>query len=222
MLHEVINRSPKSVVYLHGFASDPQSIKAQYFARLLAPLPFVAPDLNQPDFPSITVSRMADAAGAALVSAAAPVALFGSSMGGYAATLAAQRHPDRVGALILFAPAFDLDALWHSRLTEAQRAAWQATDHLPVGDEHPRGHPAYLRYTIFEDAVRLRSEALRAVVPTLIFHGAADTTVPLLSSEAFAARESEVELVVFAGAEHGLNDKLEIMGERVQRFLFGH
>ena len=208
-----------SAVYLHGFASDPQSVKAQFFRRLLAPLPFVAPDLNLPDFPSLTVSRMVADASRALLDAPAPVALFGSSMGGYAATLAAQRHPDRVGKLVLFAPAFDLDALWHSRLTEAKRAAWQAHDRLPLGSDHPRGHPAYLRYDIFADAMRLREETLRAVAPTLIFHGAADSTVPLRTSEAFAARDAGVELVVFPGAEHGLNDKLEIMGERIVAFL---
>ena len=208
-----------SAVYLHGFASDPQSIKAQFFARLLAPLPFVAPDLNQPDFPSLTVSRMVAAAGAALARSTAPVALFGSSMGGYAATLAAQRFPERICALILFAPAFDLDALWHSRLSEAQRAAWQASDKLALGADHPAGHAAYLRYAIFEDALRLHAETLRAVVPTLIFHGADDSTVAVGGSQAFAARQPHVELVVFEGAEHGLNDQLPVMGEHVLRFL---
>ena len=48
------------VVYLHGFASSPQSSKATFFAGRLAErgIRMECPDLNDPDFSTLTVSRM--------------------------------------------------------------------------------------------------------------------------------------------------------------------
>ena len=48
------------VFYLHGFASSPQSSKAQFLAEKLADAgkTLHCPDLNKPDFSTLTVSRM--------------------------------------------------------------------------------------------------------------------------------------------------------------------
>ena len=48
------------VLYLHGFASSPQSSKATFFSTRLAErgIEMMVPDLNQPDFSTLTVSRM--------------------------------------------------------------------------------------------------------------------------------------------------------------------
>ncbi len=209
-----------NAVYLHGFASSPDSIKARYFRGLCekAGVSFVAPDLNAPDFPSLTVSRMVAYALEAIQAQPGPVILFGSSMGGFAATVAAARAQKKVHALILFAPAFDLDALWRGRLNEKQIAAWREQDRLPLAEAAP-GHPAYLRFDIFRDAESLRQTPLHAVAPTLIFHGEIDDTVPIATSRAFAAREKDVRLVAFPNAGHGLNDKLEEMGREVAPYF---
>ena len=46
------------VVYLHGFASSPQSTKARFFAEKFARagIPFAAPALDAGDFQNLTVS----------------------------------------------------------------------------------------------------------------------------------------------------------------------
>ena len=57
--------SVRHVVYLHGFASSPQSSKATRFERELTALGvgFSCPDLNLPAFETLTITRMlADAA----------------------------------------------------------------------------------------------------------------------------------------------------------------
>ena len=53
---------PAPVLYLHGFASSPESTKAQYFGERLAAhgVPLSTPDFNQPDFTTLTMSRMLD------------------------------------------------------------------------------------------------------------------------------------------------------------------
>jgi predicted esterase YcpF (UPF0227 family) len=48
------------VIYLHGFASSPGSSKATRFGRELKQrgIPYDCPDLNEPAFETLTVTRM--------------------------------------------------------------------------------------------------------------------------------------------------------------------
>src|SRR5579871_4782137 len=103
-----------SVIYLHGFASSPQSTKAQEFARRLAPygVGYSCPDFNEPAFETLTTTRMLEQTAAAVEQARAPVALIGSSLGAFVAVHAAARevalpsHARKIDRLILLAPAF--------------------------------------------------------------------------------------------------------------------
>ena len=82
-------------VYLHGFASSPASSKAGRFGRELEArgVGFSCPDLNQPAFETLTVTRMLEQARAAIVAAPrGPVALIGSSHGAFVALHAAGRR----------------------------------------------------------------------------------------------------------------------------------
>ena len=65
------------VIYLHGFASSAQSGKATYLsARLRARgEEVVTPDLNLPDFSTLTVTRMLEQTHAILERAAEPVSV---------------------------------------------------------------------------------------------------------------------------------------------------
>src|SRR6188768_233738 len=99
-----------SAVYLHGFASSPASSKATRFGRELAALgiPFACPDLNEPDFSTLTVTRMLEQTAAAIHAAKSPVALIGSSLGAFVALhAAAAAGSGNVDRLILMAPALD-------------------------------------------------------------------------------------------------------------------
>ena len=50
------------VLYLHGFASSARSSKATFFARKFrdAGVELQTPDLNQPDFSTLTITRMVE------------------------------------------------------------------------------------------------------------------------------------------------------------------
>jgi hypothetical protein len=93
------------ILYLHGFASSAASSKARFFAEHLrtAGAPIDIPDLAAGDFEHLTIGgqlRVIERA-----AAGDPVALMGSSLGGYLAALYAARHPE-VTRVVLLAPAF--------------------------------------------------------------------------------------------------------------------
>jgi len=91
--------TPLHVFYLHGFASSPQSTKVGYFSERLREhsVDVRCPDFNQPDFATLTITRMLDQLGAELAQlAGAPATLFGSSLGGTLAILAAERFAARI------------------------------------------------------------------------------------------------------------------------------
>jgi predicted esterase YcpF (UPF0227 family) len=50
------------IFYLHGFASSPGSTKIRYFSERLREhgVTLVCPDFNEPDFKTLTMTRMLD------------------------------------------------------------------------------------------------------------------------------------------------------------------
>src|SRR4051812_24066806 len=112
------------VVYLHGFASSPQSSKARFFAARFSGVgvPFHAPALDRGDFQSLTITGQLTAISDAVVGQRKQLAdgeelvLMGSSLGGYLAALYAERNPKSVDRLILIAPAFQFYRRWRERL----------------------------------------------------------------------------------------------------------
>src|SRR4051812_38300970 len=105
-----------SVVYLHGFASSPQSRKARFLQDRFAELGirFEAPDLAEGNFFHLTISRQLELVRKA-AEGAGRLAIVGSSLGGYLATRYAAEHRN-IEQLILLAPAFGFHDLWVERL----------------------------------------------------------------------------------------------------------
>src|SRR5438128_1859422 len=103
----VVSAFRRTVFYLHGFVSSPRSTKVQYFMRMLAAqgVDVRCPDFNEPEFRTMTMTRMLEQLDAQLSAAPGPAALIGSSLGGALAILAAARFGARVDRLVLLAPA---------------------------------------------------------------------------------------------------------------------
>jgi uncharacterized protein len=203
------------MVYLHGFASGPGSTKAQFFRARFAELgvELDVPDLA-PDFTHMTIGSMLAIVDAILDRG--PSVLIGSSLGGYLATLAAARRPDRVPALVLFAPAFGFVQRWEERVDPAAMARWRAKGtarvyHYGLGREVP------LSIELLDEAGRHPVEPDPAA-PALVFAGRRDESVPLPVVEHFTRGRPGRELVVFDSG-HELNDVLEPMWERMVSFL---
>jgi pimeloyl-ACP methyl ester carboxylesterase len=205
------------ILYLHGFASSPASSKARFFAARLraAGAQVEIPDLADGDFEHLTITGqlrvIEEAAGGE------PIALMGSSLGGYLASLYAVRHPE-VSRVILLAPAFRFARRWAERMGADAVAAWRKTGSIDVfhyGEN--RLHP--LASALLDDALHYEDYPdFRQ--PALIFHGASDDVVPLVYSEKFALDHLGAHLEVLDSG-HELLNALEYMAPRVNGFLLG-
>ena len=105
-------------IYLHGFASGPDSNKAQAFKKRFQKLnnALHVPDLQEDDFENLTLSRQIRLVQTIIdKDKRKKFGLIGSSMGGYLASLVAQTR-DSVKALYLMAPGFNFLNRWREKL----------------------------------------------------------------------------------------------------------
>src|ERR1700754_2902908 len=155
------------VVYLHGFASSAQSSKAAFFRAKLAArdVKVVTPDFNRPDFSTLTVTRMIDQVHEALeLLPPGPVALIGSSLGGFVAVNSAIREGTRVARLVLLAPALDFDGNRLRDLGDRGVDEWRRTNRLEVF-HYGFGKLMPVHYGLFEDATQYDALNARIDVP---------------------------------------------------------
>ncbi|MBD2098616.1 alpha/beta fold hydrolase [Trichocoleus sp. FACHB-591] len=204
-------------IYLHGFASSPRSTKAQDLRDRFQALgiELIIPDLNQPDFTDLTLTRQLQQVSALLPADSTPVTLIGSSFGGLTAAWAAEGQP-QIQRLVLLAPAFQFLDHWLPRLGAAQVERWQAEQYLSVyhyGEE--RSLP--LNYEFIRDAAQYPTAQLRRPIPTLVLHGRVDDVIPIQASQKFAAQRSWVEMIELE-SDHALINVSEQIWIAIQRF----
>jgi pimeloyl-ACP methyl ester carboxylesterase len=208
------------VLYLHGFASSPKSTKVGYFTERLREhgVEVQCPDFNQPDFATLTLTRMLDQLGAELARLnGAPVTLFGSSLGGTLAILAADRFAAQVDRLVLLAPAVMFAKPGHHLQPPEQIENWRRRGALPFF--HYADHAERdLNFAFYEDG--LRYDAFNASVrqPALIFQGLHDASVDHRMVEAFAKTRPNVTLSLLDD-DHQLIASLPRMWNDVRAFL---
>jgi uncharacterized protein len=203
------------LVYLHGFASSPQSGKAQFFRKRFAEhgLAMEIPVLDGGDFSRLTITGQLRVVDAAV--SGQPAILIGSSLGGYLAALYAARHSN-IQKLVLLAPAFQFQSRWSQRYSAEELAGWKQNGtalvfHYGFQRELPVG------YQLMEDSALYEDEPEFAQ-PALILHGQEDAVVPVGISAGYAARHANVTLRV-VDSDHALTDVLEDLWEETARFL---
>ncbi len=207
------------MIYLHGFASGSASSKATYLGRRLRErgIELQAPDLNLPDFSTLTVTRMLNQTRVLLEASTSSQTVIGSSLGGFVAVNAAVQNPDRIKRLVLMAPALDFGSHRMAKLGSIGLDEWKASGQLPVF-HYAYGRMVPVHYELYADAQRY--DALNADVrmPILIFQGRRDDAVDPETVEAWASRRPNVELHMLDD-DHQLTHNLPYIWETLVAFL---
>lgn len=204
--------SDSGLLYLHGFASSPASIKAKRFRAFVEAdgLAFRAPDLNLPDFSALTLTRSIEAARAELWP---KTLLVGSSFGGYTAALLAETDP-RVVGMVLLAPAFDFAPRLLARHGAEGMRHWQTVGQVET-EHYAYGEPRPIRYELYADACRYSGRPA-IQVPTVIIHGKQDITVPPAGSIAVAQASAPATLRLVED-DHGLLQHFDLIQAETRR-----
>ena len=203
------------MAYLHGLASSPQSIKAQFFRRKFEErgLPIKIPQLDQGNFEGLTITGQLAVVDQAV--SGKPVILMGSSLGGYLAALYAARNPN-AEKLVLLAPALEFPRRWRERFSAEELALWKqrgslAFFHYGYKTERPLG------YGFVEDSVKYQNQP-EFSQPALVLHGIRDSVVPAAVSRKYAARHPNIILRLLESG-HELTDVLEELWAETAMFL---
>lgn len=207
------------VVYCHGFASSALSSKAAFFAAQFAAHGVTAeiPDFNEPDFSTLTISRMIDQVGRRIERVARPVVLIGSSLGAFVAVQTALRHSAGVERMVLLAPALDFSAKRLDTLGDRGVEEWRRSNRLEVF-HYGYGRVLPVHYELFADACRYDCLAAEPAMPIQVFQGRRDTAVDPEVVERWASLRPNVELHLLDD-DHQLLASLDHVWREMERFL---
>jgi pimeloyl-ACP methyl ester carboxylesterase len=205
------------VLYLHGFASGPLSTKGVAFENHFAARGRAIKRLNLrvPSFEHLRLSAMIETVQRELGERAI---LIGSSLGALTAARVAERD-DRVVAVVLLAPAFQLVARWREQLGETEWEAWRTRGWREVPD-FTTGQLAKIDFAFVEDVEAIDVGYPAVQVPTLILHGRGDEVVPIERARTFAAGRANVRLIELDDG-HELVASLPALLAETERFLDG-
>jgi pimeloyl-ACP methyl ester carboxylesterase len=209
-----------TVFYLHGFASSSQSTKAAFFRERLhdREVSVITPDFNEPDFASLTMTRMLDQLGREIDAVDdGPIVLMGSSLGGTLAILAATQFGARIDRLVLMAPAVMFAKPGHHLLPPERIDEWRRRGTLPFFHYRENGE-RLLNYAFYEDTLRYDAFSATFAQPALVFQGLNDRSVPHQTVEQFAGTRPNVTLSLLDD-DHQLIASLPRMWNDVEPFL---
>jgi len=196
-------------VYLHGFASGPSSKKASTFKNIFKEIgvTLITPDLEGGNFKNMTLSSQVKIIFDLLDQFQnKKVCLIGSSMGGYLASLVAQRRLE-VEATYLMAPGFNFLDRWmrNLKLDCDNDTFWEPE--IPIF-HYRYDLTKYICTDIFKDAKKWSYTSLNRRVPSRIVHGLYDEVVPIEESKKFIISRPWCSLKEL-DSDHGLLSHLE-------------
>ncbi|MFW9264901.1 YqiA/YcfP family alpha/beta fold hydrolase [Nostoc sp. CALU 546] len=204
-------------IYLHGFASSPNSAKARdisdRFSQIQTKLKI--PDLNAGDFSQLTITRQITQVAAEFSNDSTPVTLIGSSLGGLTAAHLGQQYL-QVQRLVLLAPAFGFLSHWLPKLGNEEVQRWQQEKYIMVY-HYGEGRSIPLSYDFVADAAQHQEKLLQRPIPTLILHGKKDEVIPIEASRDFARSRPWVELVEL-DSDHALGNVMEKIWQAIRLF----
>ena len=201
-------------IYLHGFASGPQSFKGTWLRSQFAThgINLQLMDLNQGDFSHLTLTRQINQV---LQQLSGPTTLIGSSLGGLVAAWVTQQS-DHIERLILLAPAFQFLNQWLPRLGAEQLTQWESTGWLSLY-HYGFQSQQQLHYEFLTDAQRYPDSQLKKSIPTLILHGDRDEVIAENTSRVYAQHRPWVTLHIL-DTDHGMTDAVAVLWPIIKDF----
>src|SRR5207302_196304 len=185
-------------LYLHGFASGPDSFKGVALSNHYQQRGVTLDRLNLrvPSFEELRLSAMMHTVRDAIGGPEDRAVLFGSSLGALTACRVAEQDP-RVCALVLMAPAFRIMERWRARLGREGWERWEERGWLEVEDyAEKRTGRVDFGFALDAEAIDGRGDGWPHVfVPTLIIHGVRDEVASVELSRQFAAGKRHITLV---------------------------
>lgn len=209
------------IFYLHGFASSARSSKAAFFGERLARrgVTLHCPDLNEPDFSTLTITRMVDIVAREVAALpAGGVALMGSSLGAFVAVQSALRLGAQVERMVLLAPALDFGGNRMRELGDRGLDEWARTNQLTVF-HYGYGRSMPVHYELYTDARGYETFNAAVSMPVQVFQGRRDTAVDPDTVERWSAARPNVELHMLDD-DHQLLSSLEYIWAHTEPFLF--
>lgn len=207
-------------LYLHGFASGPDSTKGVRLAEHLKSAHGIYLErlnLRVPNMEHLRASSIIAHVETVLGAPShVPTVLIGSSFGGWIAMRVAERNENIIG-LVLLAPAIRLAARWRHTMPEAIEA-WAQSGWMEV-DDHVANCKVQVDFGFFEDVERIEERGQPDLyIPTLIVHGRHDDVVAIEGSRDWTETHTPVRLVEVDDG-HQLSAALPTICDEIDSFI---
>lgn len=197
-------KQDKTILYLHGFSSSPQSNKAVLFREEFSKvgIDLIIPDLEGKIFRNLTISNQMNIIRNAIKkNPSSEYGLIGSSMGGYLALLTAESQP-LVKVMFLMCPGINFVKRWERRLGFEYPYRKAIPGLIPVFNFR-YNKVMDLSSHIFDDARWWEQVILGRQITSRLIHGKYDDVVPIEESRRYTENNFRAELVELE-SDHGL------------------
>jgi pimeloyl-ACP methyl ester carboxylesterase len=204
------------VLYLHGFASGPDSVKSKYFAKKLQDvrIKYQILDLNLDDFSTLTPTKALKYIKSLIKNE--ETILIGSSLGGLYGLIIAEQE-QMVRKLILLAPALEINSLWDDIIGADNLKKWKTEGSLPIY-HYGYGQIIPLDYSFLADLAKYEDHGFLRQIPALVFHGINDITIPYRVSQRYV-NGNAAAIFHQLGSNHSLEDSLAYIWQHSVNFI---
>ncbi|MFX0186009.1 MAG: YqiA/YcfP family alpha/beta fold hydrolase [Candidatus Hodarchaeota archaeon] len=217
------------ILYLYGFASGPQSNKAQYFkkrfSKLEKSIDFEIFDYipDKKSFTNLKTSKLMEKLKLYIQrNYRNDLILFGSSFGALLATWFTnlQLQQITVSKLILIAPALRFNSEFLLNTLNITASEWEERKFVLV-DHYRYNEAVPLNFEFYKDLSinpPPNFQKMDIQIPTLILHSKNDEVCPVDWSIEYAAFKKKVQLEILNG-DHQLLEQKDILWKHIKKFL---
>ena len=213
----IIKNPLMQFIYLHGFASGPNSKKATVFKQAFnrKKISLTIPDLEEEGFENLTISGQIHIVESIISQNSGKCfGLIGSSLGGYLAALVAESNPSVV-SIYLMAPAFKFLKRWKKKLDYkygfSKLPEFINVFHYRYNEERR------LNRHFFEDAEQWENVPFSRELPIRLVHGIHDESVDIQVSREFSGSRPWCEFLEIE-SDHGLLSHLDWLVDDCLKF----